>query len=93
MKCDRVLRGGAWNNNANNARSASRNNNTPDNANNNIGFRCARGIRKAAGSPVGLGRARWFTDCRGVPVESPPDASSFPAADAGERRRTRREDW
>ncbi|QQZ30682.1 SUMF1/EgtB/PvdO family nonheme iron enzyme [Thiothrix subterranea] len=36
---NRVLRGGAWNNNAQNVRSANRNNNTPDNRNNNIGFR------------------------------------------------------
>jgi len=35
----RVLRGGSWNNNPNNCRSAYRNNNTPDNRNNNIGFR------------------------------------------------------
>jgi hypothetical protein len=34
-----VLRGGSWNNNANNCRSANRNNNNPDNANNNNGFR------------------------------------------------------
>ncbi|MCX7067370.1 MAG: SUMF1/EgtB/PvdO family nonheme iron enzyme [Methylococcales bacterium] len=37
----RVLRGGSWNNNARNTRSANRNNNTPDNRNNNIGFRFA----------------------------------------------------
>ena len=37
-----MLRGGAWNNNDNNARSANRNNNQPDNRNNNIGFRCAQ---------------------------------------------------
>jgi hypothetical protein len=36
-----VLRGGSWNNNAQNVRSANRNNNTPDNRNNNIGFRLA----------------------------------------------------
>ena len=36
----RRLRGGAWNNNADNARSAYRNDNTPDNASNDIGFRC-----------------------------------------------------
>jgi hypothetical protein len=41
---ERVLRGGSWNNNNNNARSANRNNNTPDNINNNIGFRCARSL-------------------------------------------------
>ena len=38
---NRVLRGGAWNNNTNNVRSSYRNNNTPDNSNNNIGFRVA----------------------------------------------------
>lgn len=36
---NRVKRGGSWNNNANNCRVANRNNNTPDNSNNNIGFR------------------------------------------------------
>ncbi|MFH1738895.1 MAG: SUMF1/EgtB/PvdO family nonheme iron enzyme [bacterium] len=35
----RVVRGGSWNNNARNCRSANRNRNTPDNTNNNIGFR------------------------------------------------------
>ena len=38
---NRVLRGGNWNNNAQNARSANRNNNTPANRNNNNGFRLA----------------------------------------------------
>ena len=38
---ERVLRGGSWNNNARNTRSANRNNNVPDNRNNNIGFRLA----------------------------------------------------
>ncbi|MBT3314551.1 MAG: SUMF1/EgtB/PvdO family nonheme iron enzyme [Anaerolineae bacterium] len=37
-----VLRGGSWNNNENNLRSANRNNNNPTNTNNNIGFRCSR---------------------------------------------------
>jgi hypothetical protein len=36
-----VLRGGSWNNNAQNVRSANRNNNTPGNRNNNNGFRLA----------------------------------------------------
>jgi hypothetical protein len=36
---NRVQRGGSWNNNPQNCRVANRNNNTPDNRNNNIGFR------------------------------------------------------
>nr|WP_302850071.1 SUMF1/EgtB/PvdO family nonheme iron enzyme [Sphaerospermopsis torques-reginae] len=35
----RMLRGGSWNNNPRNCRSAYRNNNNPDNRNNNNGFR------------------------------------------------------
>lgn len=38
---NRVLRGGAWNNNATNLRASNRNNNTPGNTNTNNGFRCA----------------------------------------------------
>lgn len=38
---NRVNRGGSWNNTAQNCRSAYRNNNTPANRNNNIGFRLA----------------------------------------------------
>ena len=34
-----LLRGGSWNNNPRNCRSATRNHNQPDNANNNVGFR------------------------------------------------------
>jgi len=33
------MRGGSWNNDAQNCRSAMRNNNAPDNRNNNVGFR------------------------------------------------------
>ncbi|MBT3323131.1 MAG: SUMF1/EgtB/PvdO family nonheme iron enzyme [Anaerolineae bacterium] len=36
---NRVLRGGAFNNNQNNVRCAYRNRNNPNNRNNNIGFR------------------------------------------------------
>ncbi len=35
----RVVRGGSWNNNHDNARVANRNHNNPDNSNNNIGCR------------------------------------------------------
>lgn len=38
---NRVLRGGSWNNNADNCRVAYRSYNNPDNRNNNIGFRLA----------------------------------------------------
>lgn len=34
-----MIRGGAWNNKPRNVRSANRNNNTPDNRNDNNGFR------------------------------------------------------
>jgi hypothetical protein len=37
-----VLRGGSWNNNGRNCRSANRNANHPDERNDNIGFRLAR---------------------------------------------------
>ncbi|MBT3196078.1 MAG: SUMF1/EgtB/PvdO family nonheme iron enzyme [Gammaproteobacteria bacterium] len=36
---NRVNRGGSWNNNAKNLRSANRNNNSPSNRNNNLGVR------------------------------------------------------
>ncbi|MCC5667134.1 SUMF1/EgtB/PvdO family nonheme iron enzyme [Nostoc sp. CHAB 5784] len=35
----RLLRGGSWNNNPRNCRSANRNRNARDNRNNNVGFR------------------------------------------------------
>jgi formylglycine-generating enzyme required for sulfatase activity len=41
-----VIRGGSWNNNAQNCRSAQRNNNTPTNRNNNIGFRVLAARRR-----------------------------------------------
>lgn len=38
---NRVIRGGSWNENAENCRTANRNRNNPDNRNNNVGFRLA----------------------------------------------------
>jgi hypothetical protein len=37
-----VIRGGSWNNQPANLRSANRNRNNPDNRNNNLGFRLAQ---------------------------------------------------
>ncbi|NJL40588.1 MAG: hypothetical protein HC840_03445 [Leptolyngbyaceae cyanobacterium RM2_2_4] len=39
-----MLRGGSWNNNPRNCRSANRNRNLRDNRNNNIGFRVVCGV-------------------------------------------------
>jgi hypothetical protein len=49
----RVLRGGSWNNNRDNARCANRNRNNPDNRNDNIGFRvcCAPHIDPTLRAP------------------------------------------
>ncbi|MGQ9592636.1 MAG: SUMF1/EgtB/PvdO family nonheme iron enzyme [Planctomycetota bacterium] len=41
----RVVRGGSWNNNGRNCRSANRNRNEPENRNNNCGFRVAARVR------------------------------------------------
>jgi formylglycine-generating enzyme required for sulfatase activity len=45
-----VVRGGGWNNNPRNLRSANRNRNNPDEANNNVGFRLARPPDPTAGA-------------------------------------------
>jgi len=42
---NRVLRGGSWNNNGKWLRAANRNHNSPDNRNNNLGFRLAAARR------------------------------------------------
>jgi len=67
----RVLRGGAWNNNPDNCRSAYRNNNAPDNRNNNIGFRLALHFRDAGHCPGADARNRRAHGPGGRGVESP----------------------
>jgi retron-type reverse transcriptase len=47
--CRRVVRGSSWNNNPENLRSANRNRNTPNNRNNNLGFRVGRTLFAGAG--------------------------------------------
>ena len=68
---NRVKRGGNWNNNAQNCRSANRNNNWPDNRNNNIGFRLVSSSRcQIAGVYGGPRRAPVMTrslSCSGIP--------------------------
>jgi Sulfatase-modifying factor enzyme 1 len=48
--CRRVVRGGSWNNNPQNLRSANRNRNTTDNRNNNLGFRLGSTLSAGAGA-------------------------------------------
>ena len=58
----RVLRGGSWNNNQENARADYRNNNRPDDRNNNIGFRvvCSSHIQPSPfESPTGPAGQGW----------------------------------
>ncbi|MFZ4629996.1 MAG: formylglycine-generating enzyme family protein, partial [Blastocatellia bacterium] len=75
----RLVRGGSWNNNQDNARAAYRNNNHPANRNNNIGFRVVGGLRPTPLSPLqggsiptGVSRASPFDQGRrspGMPAE------------------------
>ena len=55
-----MLRGGSFNNNAQNVRSANRNHNQPDNRNNNNGFRVASTLRQTIESvlPEFVGQIR-----------------------------------
>jgi len=54
--CRRVVRGGSWNNNPQNLRTANRNRNTTDNRNNNLGFRVGSTLSARAGAiTVALG--------------------------------------
>lgn len=54
-------RGGSWINNARNCRSAYRNHNTPDNRNNNLGFRALAARRRRRMAAAGRGGAPPLT--------------------------------
>jgi len=58
MTLNRLLRGGNWNNNSNNCRASQRNNNTPDNINNNIGFRVVSTPRLELRQEIAAGKAK-----------------------------------
>ena len=75
----RVLRGGSFNNNAQNVRSANRNNNQPDNRNNNNGFRPASTLRQTLTSalPESAGPVRRAA------LRSVPSAKSRPSSRVG----------
>ena len=68
-----MLRGGSFNNNADNARSAYRNNNHPEDRNNNIGFRAASTLRRTSPSllPEFAGRRFDRAPCGACQVQSP----------------------
>lgn len=53
-----MIRGGSWNNEPDNVRSANRNRNTPTKRNDNIGFRCAQDARPMARVRLFMGKIR-----------------------------------
>jgi hypothetical protein len=63
-----MIRGGSWNNNAQNCRSANRNNNEPDNRNNNLGFRLASSRQRPDAVRLRMHRQRQSPDHRPGPV-------------------------
>jgi len=69
------MRGGSWNNNWNNLRTANRNNNNPDNHNNNIGFRCASSPTRFLKSKVQAFYGRLLTLRVNMPGCFPVDIS------------------
>ena len=61
------MRGGSWNNNPNNARSANRNYNNPTNANNNNGLRVVVGAQQFSRAVIALARKPASTDSGSEP--------------------------
>lgn len=77
---NRVNRGGSWNNNARNCRASNRNNNSPGNRNNNLGFRLLSTRRRQRARFKDP--AREPAPCPGGPSRSgkKPDEQQQPAA-------------
>ena len=68
----RVLRGGSWNDDGRNCRSANRNANEPDERNDDIGFRLARALAECdAQQAQGRGQPRGGGCRRGQSVAAP----------------------
>jgi RNA-directed DNA polymerase len=63
-KTRRVLRGASWNNNnPDNLLASYRNNNTPDNRNDNIGFRCVVAVESSRKATMRIGEMRDGASC------------------------------
>ena len=62
------MRGGSWNNDANNCRSANRYNNWPDNRNNNVGFRLSSSRQRPDAVYLRIQRLCQGTDPMPQPV-------------------------
>ena len=96
MNQPRVVRGGSWNNNQNNARASYRNNNNPNNRNNNIGFRVV-GVVHSPPSLLwpGPGSASWtaWAARTGQPARVPGMSADGELADRGEAEEKRRLVW
>lgn len=77
----RVLRGGSWNNNGRNLRSAQRNANHPDRRNRNIGLRLAGALPIIrTGGSVNQRMDRFRRAYPGGPIPGPWRVSRYPAA-------------
>jgi len=83
-----VVRGGAWNNNSENAACAYRNNNNPQNRNNNIGFRCAKTLLACAGFCGGRRREVCHLGMTNESIGNVQTAGPGPVRDAGRTKKT-----
>ncbi|WP_366836213.1 SUMF1/EgtB/PvdO family nonheme iron enzyme [Nitrosomonas sp.] len=74
----RVVRGGSWNNNPQNLRSANRNRNNTDEANNNLGFR----IASTPAIVPEPDHSRIIRACRGCPYAASPGCAVLPTKES-----------